>query len=782
MLRKCRNQEISRKMTIKIFNYLIIISAILLLFSCNQGSQVSYENNYYKLTLNKQNGAIQSIEQNGKNMIALDNAKAALFEINFLDKSQGGKVVKVNSNLAKQCEIKQSKGKISIAYSDFEGYDFTALVAVAVSQDSPFMHWNIEVENNTSYLMDYIDFPNVVVPNDLVATGGDSRIFWPAQEGVVVEDMNVRETGIRKYRPIEHPNMLGWIGLYPSSAQMQFMAYYAPNGGLYMATHDDEFHVKGIEYCKAGENGIKMEYHLFTEGAGKGTYKLPYDVVLGTFDGDWYDAADIYRDWSESSKIPRPAKLIDNKDLPDWYFESPVVVTYPVRGEHDMDDGTMPPNALYPYTNALPHLNHLSDAFDSKVMSLLMHWEGSAPWSPPYVWPPYGGTNNFDKFVKGLHDKGNYIGLYASGIGYTIRSNTDTTYNMTKEYEELGLEKIMKKAPDGGFSDVNVCASPQPGVGQRFGYDMCPANQFVTDVVVAEVTKMVEKGDVDYIQYFDQNLGGSCYACYDTEHGHAYGPGAWQAEAMDKLYKALMPVFKASKRKPLLGCEASAAEPFMPYLLFNDNRATINFGFGTPVPAYQYVNHEYLNGFMGNQNSFEQMVDMEKSPLNMMQRLALAFVSGDMFTVVLRGNGDMIESWNSNWDYPVPDQQYMKTLINNLNAWRKKGGLDYLVTGRMVKPLEFEGASTIPMLTKPEGLPINFPSVLCSNWQSQKGQYAQFFANYLPEEQEITIDVSDLKDVKIHYDANDDKGEKLEEGSVTIKLAPLSAVMISYSK
>lgn len=766
------------------YKSLMLVALALLFSSCveNCKNPNLFENEFYKLAINKDNGAIEAIEKNGKNMIALDNAKAALFEINFLDRNQDGKMIKVNSNSAKVCEIKQSNGKISIAYSGFEGYDFTALVTVDVSKDSPFMNWNIAIENNTSYLMDYIDFPNVVVPNDLVATGGDSRLFWPAQEGVVVEDMDVRETGLRKYRPIEHPNMLGWIGLYPSSAQMQFMAYYAPKGSLYMATHDDAAHVKGIEYCKAGENGIKLEYHLFTEGAGKGTYTLPYDVVLGTFEGDWYDAADIYRDWSESSKIPRPAKLVDNKNLPDWYFDSPVVVTYPVRGEHDMDDGTMPPNALFPYTNALPILDNLGGAFDSKVMSLLMHWEGSAPWSPPYVWPPYGGTENFDKFVKGLHDKGNFIGLYASGMGYTIRSNTDTTYNKIKEFNELGLERIMKKAPNGGYSEVNVCATDRPGVGQRFGYDMCPANQFVTDVVLGEVTKMVEKGDVDYIQYFDQNLGGSSYACYDTKHGHPYGPGAWQAEAMDKLYKALMPVLKASKRKALLGCEAAAAEPFMPYLLFNDNRAAINFTFGTPVPAYQYVNHEYLNGFMGNQNSFEWAIDLEKSPLNMMQRLALAFISGDMFTVVLRGNGDMIESWNSNWDYPIPNQMHMKTLIKNLNAWRKKAGLDYIVTGRMLKPLEFEGTSTIPMITQPAGLPINFQSVLTSNWQSQNGRNAQFFANYLAEAQEITIDVSALKDVKIHYNANNATGKNAEDGKITIKIPALSAVMLSYLK
>jgi hypothetical protein len=311
---------------------------------------------------------------------------------------------------------------------------------------------------------------------------------------------------------------------------------------------------------------------------------------------------------------------------------------------------------------------------------------------------------------------------------------------------------------------------------------MCPTNQFVTDVVVDQVSQMVVKGNVDYIQYFDQNLGGSCYGCYDTSHGHDYGPGKWQAEAMSDLYKALMPVLKEGDRKPLLGCEAAAAEPFMPYLLFNDNRATINFAYGTPVPAYQYVNHEYLNGFMGNQNSFEQMVDMENSPLNMMQRLALAFVSGDMFTVILRGNGDMIESWNSNWDAPVPDQQDMKSLIKNLNEWRKEGGLDYLVTGRMVKPLEYEGTSEIPMLTKPTGLHINFPSVLSSNWQSQKGQNAQFFVNYLPEEQEIVVDAEGLKDVMIQEDAAGNSVAAKAGKELKIKVKPLSALMISYSE
>jgi len=211
------------------FNYyqLMVFSVALLSISCQSHGDVVYENSYYKLTLNGRTGAIKSIEKNGRIMIDSDNVDRALFEICFRDPAQKGKVIRTSSSQAKQCNIKQAKNKITLTYSQFEGVDLTATVTVKVSKRSPFMKWNITVNNKTPYLMDYIDFPNVVVPNDLVGNGGDSRIFWPAQEGVVIEDINIRQGGIRKYRPIEYPNLLGWIGIYPSSAQMQFMAYYS---------------------------------------------------------------------------------------------------------------------------------------------------------------------------------------------------------------------------------------------------------------------------------------------------------------------------------------------------------------------------------------------------------------------------------------------------------------------------------------------------------------------------------------------------------------------------
>ena len=185
--------------------------------------------------------------------------------------------------------------------------------------------------------------------------------------------------------------------------------------------------------------------------------------------------------------------------------------------------------------------------------------------------------------------------------------------NLSAEIENISLQRNRRRLralpalvgvlprylPDGKPCDNGVCAGPN---AQRIGFDMCPANEWVKEVVTHEVAKVLPSG-VDYMQYFDQNLGGSCYRCYAKSHGHPSGPGIWQNEAMKDLYRRLQELVKRSGRKTLIGCEAAAAEPFLPYLLFNDNRFHLNLHAGTPVPAYAFVNHEYLNNFMGNQNA-----------------------------------------------------------------------------------------------------------------------------------------------------------------------------------
>jgi hypothetical protein len=58
--------------------------------------------------------------------------------------------------------------------------------------------------------------------------------------------------------------------------------------------------------------------------------------VLGTFHGDWYRAAEIYRDWATKQAFCG-RKLADRADCPKWITDSAVGFAFPMRGQGDWD-------------------------------------------------------------------------------------------------------------------------------------------------------------------------------------------------------------------------------------------------------------------------------------------------------------------------------------------------------------------------------------------------------------------------------------------------------------
>ena len=753
-----------------LYKNILFFLFVLSFVTCGRSGDV-LKNEIFSISLNETKTGVASIEYAGQNLLASGNAGQPLFNLRFRDRNEGGRIVEFDATKASVIHSGLKKNEWVIEYSGFEGVDLSARVCIRLGKGERLSAWHIEVDNGTPYYLDHIDFPNLAVRNDLTATGGSGRIFWPFQEGCLVEDVRIREQSWLRYRPVEYP-LNGGGGQYPNCTQMQFMAYYNDGGGLYLATHDARSHPKGFDFYRVNDDAIKLDLRLFAGGAVNGIFSLPYSVMVGVFDGDWHDAADIYRDWVENAEMPLPPKIAANDELPDWFFSSPVMLSYPVRGTRDLGD--MTPNKLFPYLNAIPHIERYAEAFGSRIMVLLMHWEGSAPWAPPYVWPPYGGEKLYNDFVSALHEKGNLVGLYASGTGYTLRSNTDSSYNMMDEYERKGLARVMKVAPDGTLATNGKCSGEH---GQRIGYDMCPTNNFVKKVVAEEITKILSS-QTDYVQYFDQNDGGGAFHCYGTEHGHSYGPGLWLTEDMAAIYDTCRTIIRRSGTKLLIGTESAAAEPFIQYLLLNDLRSHNCLSSGRPVPAYAYVYHEYVNNFMGVQHTVRDFI--ENAAATYPQRIAYSFCAGDLMTISIRDDGEMVGGWNVPWTEPGPDRQQMIRLINNLSGWRQGVAKDYLISGRMLKPLPLEGVYKVPMIAKSTGGEIPFESVLTSNWLLQDGHKAQISVNYLTEKQTVTVDASGCKDVCIHFVSDQTVGSASKPGKIEVAIEPLSAVMVSY--
>jgi len=707
------------------------------------------------MKLNDLDGHIESIKINDKEFV---KNPSPLFTIQLRNKVGDNFDFSSTSNKFK---IKKMDSWINMFFTiDNLG---SALVKAYFSDQQSLSYWRINITiNDPKYIIEWIEFPSLIVPNDLIQNGGKSKLLWPGMEGVLIEDIEMREKNEwLRYKPLQYPNR-GWEGYFPGPTQLQFMAYYDDNeSGLYFGAHDPYDNVKEIEFHKE-ENGIKLEFRVFP-GSNDRNYSMNYDMVLGAFKGDWHDAAEIYRNWFTNFHT-----IEKNSNFPNWIDDSPIVVIYPVRGTKDTGD-MKPNNEYFPYKNGIEHIDKISKLTSSKVLALLMHWEGTAPWAPPYVWPPFGGEQIFIEFINEMHKRGHLVGVYCSGTAWTNESLLVHNYNMKSFFEKQNLSKVMCVGPKGEMKSL-ICNGTQ-----RWGYDMCISTDFVKKTSLDEIAKIV-RTNIDYIQFFDQNLGGASYFCYSEEHDHPPVPGIWLVKETKFLLEEIEKMLKDLNVSTLIGCEAAAAEPFISKLKFNDLRFNINFFFGRPVPLYNYIFHEFVRNFMGNQNSSAQSIDINKSPNNLLYRLAYSFTYGDIMTVVLRDNGNINWDWGTDWNVEPPNQDLIINLIKNLNFIRKNAGNKYLTRGKMLKPDEVQYDSKNETLYLRTGNCIEIPALLVSKWEVD-GKIAEIITNYNPRE--LTFSIKTDKKVSNVFDSFGNIFHFRKENN-NFKIAPLSALVIEF--
>lgn len=719
----------------------------------------------YAVKLDDDKGALISLVY-GKKEFVCQESILPLFAVRL--RGDKGEKTYINAYDATERRTFNEDNTYQLEFSGFEKADLRVKVSVEFSEQ---INWKISVENLSELCIEWIDFPQIAVPDDLKGSGGDGEIFWGFNEGAVVDDIDFRESSWFNYDDPEYPSK-GTAGVFPGAVEMPYMAYYGKSEGLYFAAHDRDGNVKGIDFHKEG-SGIKLQFRLFSGLDAGQDFDMEYSLVMAFFNGDWYDAAEIYRTWFEEKINPEFVPIKENPLIPEWYGRSPVIVTYPVRGLHDTD--IMNPNKLFPYIAAMPHIERLAKELDSPIMVILMHWEGTAPWAPPYVWPPFGGEKALREFTDELHKQGHLIGLYCSGLGWTYQSKLIKEYNNQKSFEEDGLSEFMCLSPEGDLPFSNICPA------QRVGYDLCPTQDYTINVITSEVEKMVS-GDVDYIQLMDQNHGGTSYFCYSRNHGHPAIPGKWQTDAVKSLFDKVRAISKGNGKKVLFGCESAAAEPYIPHLLFSDNRFEICFAIGRAVPAYAYVYHQYINNFMGNQVCAHEFFNHAQSPENLLYRISYAFCAGDMLTLVINDEGQITWNWGEKEMPELPNQANVIKLTRNLNSWRRGVGKPFLHEGRMVKPFEIVQPEPIEISTR-DGHTLSCNPIMTTCWKSDNGEIGQILVNYGLEPITCKVKLDAVNKYSIYNDAFGDPGAEGKasdsgNGEIEITIEALSAIMI----
>ncbi len=677
-----------------------------------------YSKKNAEIKVNFEKGFVESFSIKGREL--LTDTHAPLFIIRLMDKD--GKFYKVSAFEAKSVV---ESGNACV----YSGFPEDVDVKVICNTDTKyFVEWSVEIANRTDKAIEWVDLADFNFVNVFTGQDGEGRILMPYNEGVLYDSLEQKEKGWFYYRDPEYPSE-GSYTMFPYMQSAQFEALLFGNDGVYLATHDRDRSPKCID-VRPIYDGATTQFRLFCGTEFGADFKQDYPFVVDVFEGDWHDAADIYREWFENN-LPEGLKPIgENDGLPEWYDKKVLTVMFPVRGRHDTDPSSC--GGIFPYMDAMPYLDEIKQKTDSRIMALLLHWEGTATWAPPYVWPPYKGKEPFDEFEKAVHNNGDLLGVYCSGLGYTIYSRIDPKYNRIDEFRFKGYDKAMCVAPDQTLPLSKICTA------QRAGYDICAANDLGKQILNSAYEPLLD-AKIDYAQIMDQNHGGSMYFCYSKDHGHPPVPGKWMTKTMQEL----LTHWNKCGNKPLIGCESAAAEPYLGNLRYSDNRFELNFLSGRPVPLYSYLYHRYLHNFMGNQCCCFLM------PGSIYFRLAYAFSCGDDMSIVIRGDGNVVSHWGRIGHEEVEDKEKTLKFVAALTKFYKEKAAKWMASGKMLKPLEFEVTEGVAHVSfdKRYGGVYDTCSVLSTAWEAADGEKAQIFINHTDGDVRVTL--SDGRSVSV---------------------------------
>jgi len=124
---------------------------------------------------------------------------------------------------------------------------------------------------------------------------------------------------------------------------VQMIAFYdseQPDAGLYLSMDDSEGYKKRFGFQRVndstGDYILFSFLHSISETPGN-NLSLAYHVNVDIFSGDWYDAADRYKQWA----LTQPwmaTELTDRADIPSWLYDIQIMIdTYGARPEDFVD-------------------------------------------------------------------------------------------------------------------------------------------------------------------------------------------------------------------------------------------------------------------------------------------------------------------------------------------------------------------------------------------------------------------------------------------------------------
>jgi hypothetical protein len=645
-------------------------------------------------------------------------------------------------------------------YTRVGGFALDVTITVTACKADRFSRWNISINNQAGLRIFGVEYPVVVASYDIP---GDRAIIRPFSAGEMHVNPMPGMLAPDWPRAWQFQPDNGDSGHYPGGMFAQFLAYYNDKAGLYLACEDTEGNIKLFAPLHR-EPGIRLGISHIGDWPDVGERTLEYDVVLGSFTGDWYDAADIYREWALQQKWGTP--LHERTDVPEWLLESPPYIT--VRPQGELDTGpVLPLEEFLPYEKVIPLLDGISQKTESTLVAVIMGWERGGSWVYPDCFPPIGGDESVTNFTRMARDRGWHVGSFCNGTRWAM-GHAWNGYDGEEYYKEHSGEKsVCKTAQDTPWEEVWDKT-------WRPSYTCCIGSKLTRDIARDFVRRIIGWG-LQSIQFFDQNLGASTFPCFAKDHEHPAMPGKWMPEKMAQIIGEFHAEAAAKGETEVIhSTEQPANEYCLPLYQQCDCRVYPPGYGGNFLPLYHYIYHECLviQGGMGG----------GPEPYHLPIRNAYNCVLGEIPGAVMTGDGTLLNKDTFNWapwEPKVGNNDHALEVIRTTTAMRRGVGKDFLVYGRMQRPVVIESAETITW--EQAGRIFRVPAVFDAAWQSPDGRLGVVLANWTEFEQDVCINDSRLGEkVNVHTSACKMSSEKIEvvAGKLVVNVPPHSCLLV----
>lgn len=673
------------------------------------------------------------------------------------------------ASVTTRCERNGGETVLTAVFSRLGGMDVDVTTRVRLSGSEPFSRWGITVRNGAGIEIVDVQYPFVVCAYQLGGKPGSEALVLPQYYGQLLPAPTFDKIGPDCPAAWQFIREHGAFFHYPGGQFAQFLAYYNSRAGLYFACEDTEGNVK--RFCTLHrEPGLRLGVAHVGDWPRPGERTLEYDTVLGSFTGDWYAAAGIYRDWSLKQRWGKP--LHQRTDVPAWLLDSPPYIT--IRPQGILDTGPVfPVTEFLPYEKCIPLLARIAQRVRAPLVAVIMGWERGGSWVYPDCFPPIGGEASVTRFARMARRRGWHIGSFCNGTRW-VMGHSWNGYDGRSYYEKHSGARSVCRQPDGMPWQENWDWNWRPSY-------VCCMGARPTRRIAADFVKRLLGWGLESIQFFDQNAGATTFPCFAKNHEHPPVPGKWMAAKMAET----MAAFRAAARKAgesevIHSTEMCCNEFCLPLFQQSDSRLRPpgHQPWNNAIPLYQFLFHEciVMQGGMG----------IAPEPYHLQIRNAYNGVMGEIPGGVLTGNGALLDKDTDNWapwEPRVGDPDTALEMIRVVTALRRGAGRDFLVFGRMLAPATVRPIKTVKW--RHNGQAHAIPAVFHAAWQAPDGRLAVVLANWTNRPQRVTLRDRRLGTEMIqHTVAKRAPVKRMDcrRGVMAVTLPPLSMALVEQTK